>query len=100
MTFDGDVILESINIIGPLPSKMWQARANSSTFFKDDGSWLEDRKPSGNENLRPLAVRLSGQMKNELQSTIFGHGDEELRNLENLLRSMLQYEPKDRITVK
>lgn len=62
----GDLILESINIIGPLPSKMWQARANSSTFFKDDGSWLEDRKPSENENLRPLAVRLRERMKNEL----------------------------------
>jgi hypothetical protein len=38
-------------------------------------------------------------MEHEACSKIYGYSDMELRSLEKMLRSMLQYEPNNRITV-
>lgn len=38
-------------------------------------------------------------MEHEADSQIYGYSEEELPSLEQLLRSMLQYEPNARITV-
>lgn len=93
------VVFEAISTFGPLPQNMWSAWPNRSKFFKDDGSWQEDKRPLGSETSRPLANRLRHCMEHEDQSKIYGYSDVELRSLEKMLRSMLQYEPGDRITV-
>jgi len=92
------VVLEAISTFGPLPPKMWQAWPNRSKYFKDDGSW-QDENPLESRISRPLAHRLRDCMEHEACSTIYGYSDIELRSLEKMLRSMLQYEPNNRITV-
>ena len=93
------IILEAISTLSPSPPTMWQAWPKRSKFFKDDGSWQEDKKPQESEISRPLANRIRDCMEHEAHSKRYGYLDEELRSLEDMLRSMLQYEPSDRITV-
>lgn len=96
---EDSIILDAISTLGPLPSKMFHAWPNRSKFFKEDGSWQEDRKPKESELSRSLTVRLRECMESESNSNTFGYGDAELQSLEKLLRSMLQYEPNNRIKV-
>lgn len=96
---EDSVVLEAISTFGPLPPKMWQAWPNRSKFFKDDGSWQEDTKPPDSELSRSLANRLRDCMEHEADSEVYGYSDVELRSLEKMLRSMLKYEPNDRVSV-
>ena len=95
---EDSVVLEAISTFGPLPPKMWQAWPNRSKFFKDDSSWQEDQKPPNSELSRSLANRLRECMEHEADSEIYGYSDVELRSLEKMLRSMLKYEPNDRVS--
>ena len=96
---EDSIILDAITTLGPIPFKMLRAWPNRSKFFKEDGSWLEDRKPVGYDFSSSLTDRLRECMKSEPHYQTFGHCDAELQSLEKLLRSMLQYEPNNRITV-
>ena len=95
------VVLEAISTLGPLPPKMWHAWPNRSKFFKDGGSWQEAHKPSDSEVSLALTQRIReylGQQGGETEA-LFGYPEAELKSLEEMLRSMLQYEPKDRATI-
>ena len=96
---EDSVVLEAIRTFGPLPPKMWRAWPNRSQFFNDDGSWQEGEMPLEPESSRSLTNRLRDCMEHEDDSKTYGYSEGELRSLEELLRSMLQYEPNARITV-
>ena len=97
---DDTVVLEAINTFGPLPSKMWHTWPNRSQFFKDDGSWQEEHRSSEFEISRTLTRRIRDSMgQKEGESEAFGYREAELKSLEEMLRSMLQYEPQNRVTV-
>jgi len=91
------VLLEAISTLGPLPPKWWQAWPNRSTFFKDDGSFQEGLEILTNP--RPLAERLRRSLGRETDTAAYGFGESEMGSLEELLMSMLRYEPQDRVTV-
>ena len=99
---DDAVVLEAINALGPLPPNMWRTWPNRSKFFQDDGSWQEAKRPSESDISPPtLSHRIRDAMRQERggESAVFGYPEAELESLEKMLRSMLQYEPKDRATV-
>lgn len=93
------IILDAITTLGPIPFKMLRACSNHSKFFKEDGFWLEDRKPVKSDFSSSVTDRLRECMKSEPHYQTFGHCDAELQSLEKSLRSMLQYEPNNRTTV-
>ena len=97
---DDTVVLEAINTFGPLPPKMWHTWPNRSQFAKDDGSWQEEHRPSESETSQTLTRRITDSMGQKGgESEAFGYSDAELKSLEEMLRSMLQYEPENRVTV-
>ena len=95
---EDSVVLEAISTFGPLPPNMWRVWPSRSKFFKEDGSWQEGKKPYESGNSTSFTDRLRECMEHDADSKTYGYSDEELRSLERLLRSMLQYEPKARIT--
>ena len=98
---EDSVVLEAIRTLDPLPPKMWRAWPNRPKFFKDHGSWQEGERPPESESLTSLTDRLRGcTEEHEADSKIYGYCEEELRSLEMMLRSMLQYEPNARITAE
>lgn len=96
---DDELVLEAINTLGPLPPKMWQTWPNRSKIFKDDGSWQEANRPSESEVQPTLTDRIRVCMGQDGGSEAFGYTEIELKSLEKMLRSMLQYEPESRATV-
>ena len=96
---DDTVVLEAINTFGPLPPTMWQTWPNRSQFFKDDGSWQDGKRPSGSKISPTLTDRIRDSMGQGGESEAFGYTELELKSIEKMLQSMLQYEPKDRATV-
>ena len=93
---EDELITQAIETLGPLPSSMWQAWSNRSKYFNNDGSWVEEREP---KDPKPFAVRLRDRMRNDTDPAKPVYSDAELMSLEKLLRSMLQYEPNNRITI-
>ncbi|KAL9123837.1 MAG: hypothetical protein Q9217_006775 [Psora testacea] len=96
---DDTVVLEAINTFGPLPPKMWQTWPHRSQFFRDDGSWQEAKRPSESEISPTLTDRIRDSMGQGGESEAFGYPELELKSIEKMLQSMLQYEPRNRATV-
>ena len=97
---DADTVLcKAIDTFGPLPPKIWQSWPSRSQYFKDDGSWQEAARPSEEEILPTLTDRIRDSLGLREESETFGYTEVELKSLEKMLRSMLQYEPENRATV-
>ena len=96
---ENSVLIEAISTLGPLPEKWWQAWPKRSEFFRDDGSYRDDISRPFETVKKPLAYRIRNRMGRGADSTTDKFSDLEMQSLEELLQSMLQYEPKNRITV-
>lgn len=94
------VLVQAIGTLGSLPAKWWQAWPNRSKFFKKDGSYQEDLGPAISHFPTPLAEKIRRCIGREAHCATYGFSEPEMQSLEALLRSMLQYEPKDRITAE
>lgn len=81
------VLQEAVKTLGPLPAKWWQAWPNRSQFFIDD-------KISAD-----LKNRLYRSVGRDTHSAAYGFDEFEMGIFEELLRSMLKYQPQDRVTV-
>ena len=88
------VLSEAIGTLGPLPSQWWQAWPSRSKFFKDDGSFQEGIVISPD-----LKEQLRSSLGRETDSAAYGYGESEMTSFGELLKSMLRYEPQDRVTV-
>lgn len=89
------VLAEAMSALGPLPGKWWQAWPDRSKFFKEDGS-LQGGQGISRED---LTERLRDSVGLKADSVGYGFDESEMGSFEELLRSMLRYEPLDRVTV-
>ncbi|KAI1874183.1 uncharacterized protein JN550_002762 [Neoarthrinium moseri] len=93
------VVAEMISTIGRLPEHWWSSWGARRDYFLEDGCWDTNTTKMHEPRSRPLAERLR----------IMGRGDgttssefttQELAAIDDLLGSMLTYEPTRRITAK
>lgn len=91
-----DIIAEMVSCLGPLPQHWWDAWDRRGDFFLEDGSWRTDMERCHDSKSRPLAYRIQG-MGRESDP---GFCAEEAKSLEEMLRSMFEYEPAKRASVK
>lgn len=92
---ENTVPAEAMSTLGPLPGKWWQAWLNRSKFFKEDGSLPEGQGISRED----LTEWFSDSVGLKADSAGYGFGESETGSIEELLKSMLRYEPLDRVTV-
>ncbi|KAL8707278.1 MAG: hypothetical protein Q9220_007662 [cf. Caloplaca sp. 1 TL-2023] len=86
-----DVIEQLVRYLGPLPAPWWKAWEARATYFEEDELW---KGISGEK--RPLSVRIQ-DMRRECGS---GFSDDEADCLEQMLGSMLKFEPSKRATIE
>lgn len=97
------VLLEMVSTLGMLPDRWWKNWENRGQYFSSDGTRKADSMISYPQEPRPLALRIQ-QMR-------LGRGEREesaseqlnakdIANLQNLLLSMLRYEPSERATAE
>ena len=94
-----DIIAEMINTLGQPPVRWWRAWAKRSEFFEEDGSWVSDFRRISTPVFRRLRQRLWEMGRGETEGTCeWDVAGGELRALENLLRAMMTFEPRERPT--
>ncbi|OJJ49268.1 hypothetical protein ASPZODRAFT_157692 [Penicilliopsis zonata CBS 506.65] len=95
----GVTLYEMINTLGQPPSRWWSSWANRSEFFEEDGSWVADFRRISTPVFRRLPQRLCDMGRGETEQTCeWDVAGGELRALEDLLRSMMAFEPAERPT--
>ncbi|KAF8902262.1 kinase-like domain-containing protein [Gymnopilus junonius] len=88
-SYDGiakEVIREMVLAIGKLPSKWWNRWLERSEYFTEDGAFIGDKE---------LSSLASGEFLK-----VHSMSEEELEALESLIRKMVCYEAKDRISAE
>lgn len=96
--FDGSMpdqdhaVAEMISTLGYPPKRGWDRWQKRADFFLDDGSWKSGTNRAHAPWSRPLIERMA-LMDREGEFEL-----DEIACLEKLLRSMLTYEPAERIT--
>ncbi|MCJ1462051.1 hypothetical protein MMC07_000651 [Pseudocyphellaria aurata] len=93
LTCEDYIIREAVSALGPLPIRWWRAWPKRPDFFKEDGTVQESVQAllDLTENLRRCVGR-------KAESTAYGLDESESKTFEELLKSMLRYEPQDRVT--
>jgi hypothetical protein len=86
------VVAEMISTLGALPARWWDKWEKKGDFFLEDGSW----KVGTHRAHAPWSRSLEERLK--LMGREGEFGLDEIFHFENLLRSMLAYEPTDRIS--
>lgn len=98
MPDEDHALAEMISTLGPLPDRWWRKWSTKGEFFLDDGTWKQDTARCHAPYSRPLSERLRimgrGEGKEEGGE---GFSSKELTALEAFLRSLLMYEPSERI---
>ncbi|KAK4034733.1 protein kinase dsk1 [Parachaetomium inaequale] len=99
-----DVIWEMINTLGRPPQRWWDKWAARGEVFEDDGSW---KTPSLGSNrvytpaFRRLHQRMWDMGRGETPETCeWDVEGGEMRALEDMLRGMMAFEPKERLTTE
>lgn len=96
MADEDHVVAEMISTLGSLPKRWWLNWTARNDYFLNVGSWKQDTTRRHAPYSRPLSERLRIMSRGEGAA-----GDEfsssELAMLERLLRSMLTYEPAQRV---
>lgn len=91
-----DIIGEMISTLGRPPARWWGRWAKRAEFFQPDGEWIPDFKRIRTPVFRPLHQRLwemgRGETPETCQLDVAGG---ELRALEDLLKSMMAFEPAE-----
>lgn len=99
MPDEDHALAEMISALGPLPQRWWRSWPARSDYFLDNGSWNQDTTRRHDPCSRSLLERLRIMGREEGKE-----GDaftsRELASLEGLLRSMMVYEPTQRIDAK
>lgn len=99
MPDEDHVVAEMISTLGNLPERWWNRWERRPDFFHEDRSWNEDTSRAHAPYSRPLVERLSIMGRGQDPATC-EFSMEEMSCLENLLRSMLAFEPSTRTTTK
>ncbi|SMQ56275.1 unnamed protein product [Zymoseptoria tritici ST99CH_3D7] len=96
-----DLLADTINALGQPPKRWWDKWAQRQEFFQPDGSYIEDIKRIHTPKFRPLQQRLWQMGRGETRETCeWDVEGGEMRALEELLRSMLKFEPSERATAE
>jgi len=86
-----DVILrEMVRLIGKLPEPYWSSWENRKDYFDNEGNWWWNGDPLTISPASGMFLKLSNKAMN----------GEERRMFEDMLRSMVVYDPKKRITAE
>ena len=86
-----DVILcEMVRLIGKLPEPYWSSWENRKDYFDYEGNWWWNRDPLTISPASRMFLKLSNKAMN----------GEERRMFEDMLRSMVVYDPEKRITAE
>ncbi|WEW58159.1 hypothetical protein PRK78_003627 [Emydomyces testavorans] len=92
-----EVIAEMMSTLGPFPKRWWNSWEKRGDYYSENGSRLE--KSHCTRPPRSLNERLRTMGRGEDPVTC-EFSQEEVASIENLLRSMLTYEPSERSTAK
>ena len=92
-----DILADMISTLGLPPKRWWDSWENRKEFFEPDGSWISDMRRIYSPVSRPLHQRMwdmgRGETPGNCEWDIAGG---EMSALEDLLKSMLLYEPAER----
>ncbi|KAK6844090.1 kinase domain-containing protein [Apiospora arundinis] len=96
-----DIFADIISTLGLPPARWWKKWENCGLFFEPDGSWSSNIERIYTPGFRPLHQRMwdmgRGQTPETCEWDVQGG---ELRDLEDLLKSMLVYNPAERPTAE
>ena len=96
-----DIMGEMVSTLGRPPARWWDSWKARGEFFQPDGTWISDLKRIATPIFRPLHQRLWDMGRGETpESCQWDVASGEFRALENLLGSMLAYEPTQRPMAK
>ncbi|EAS36666.3 CMGC/SRPK protein kinase [Coccidioides immitis RS] len=96
-----DIIAEMVNTLGDMPARWWAAWANRSEFFNPDGSWISNFQRISTPEFRRLHQRMWDMGRGETPETCqWDVAAGEFKALEDMLRSMMTFEPAERPTAK
>lgn len=98
-----DIIAEMVNTLGyeQMPERWWNSWKCRSEFFNEDGSWVSNFRRIGTPAFRRLHQRMWDMGRGETpESCQWDVAGGELRALEDMLRSMMTFEPAQRLTAR
>jgi len=87
---DDTILREMVRLIGMLPEPYWSSWENKKEYFDDEGNWRWKGDPRTLSTSSGKFLKLSDKAM----------GGEERRMFEDMLRSMVVYDPEKRITAK
>jgi serine/threonine-protein kinase SRPK3 len=96
-----DTFAEMVSTLGPLPKRWWSQWQKRPAYFLEDGSWNPEFSGILDPVTRPLEQRLASMGRGDggqRTDDRFEFSAAEMASLEELLRSMLKYEPSERIS--
>ncbi|EGD94343.1 serine/threonine protein kinase [Trichophyton tonsurans CBS 112818] len=98
-----DIIAEMVNTLGyeQMPERWWNSWKCRSEFFNEDGSWVSNFRRIGTPVFRRLHQRMWDMGRGETpESCQWDVAGGELKALEDMLRSMMTFEPAQRPTAR
>ncbi|KAK5998794.1 Serine/threonine-protein kinase SRPK-like protein [Cladobotryum mycophilum] len=91
-----EVVMQQVDIIGPLPSEWWDTWEERSEYFDETGQPTKDREVDGSLEL----VVEDSLQKSRRDRQVGELCKEETAALTSMLRSMLKFKPEERITAE